>query len=298
MWLSMGIFAQQDPMYSEYVFDGLLINPAYAGTHDVLNAALLYRDQWLNIPGAPKTGIFSIDAPLKNEKVGIGLNIESDKIGVTSFTNVTGDYSYRLKFSNSSLNLGIQLGVGFTNSNLTSVITSDGGPADPSFESNYHVALPIFGFGMYYYSDKFFAGLSIPQIGGSSVQKVLYGNSDNINLDLSNHYFLYTGYLFNLTPDVKLKPSVLFKYVNGAPVEMDINGVCWFYDLIALGFSYRSLASVDFLAQFKLTDQVYLGYAYEYPTNALNNFSSGSHEIMLQYMFDFSHAKIITPRFF
>ncbi len=297
--ISLNSIAQQDPMYSEYVFDGLIINPAYAGTRDFLNTALLFRDQWLNIPGAPKTGMLSIDAPLRNQRVGIGLNVESDVIGVTSFTNVTGDYSYKLKFPNSSLNLGIQLGVGFTNSNLTSVLYNNGGgPSDPAFQSNYHVALPIFGFGIYYYSDKFFAGVSIPEIAGYSIQKALYGNSDNINLDLSNHFFFYTGYLINLSPDVKFKPSVLLKYVNGSPIEMDLNGVFWFYDFIALGFSYRSLASIDFLAQVRITDQLYLGYAYEYPTTALSTFSSGSHEIMLQYLFDFSHARIITPRFF
>jgi len=230
--------------------------------------------------------------------VGLGLNIESDKIGVTSFTNIAGDYSYKLRFSHSSLNLGFQLGVGFTNSNLTSVVYGESGPVDPAFQNNYQVTLPIFGFGIYYYSDKFFAGVSVPQIAGSSIQKAFYGSSDNINLDLANHYFLYTGYLLNLSSDIRMKPSVLLKYVNGAPIEIDVNCIFWFYDVVALGFSYRSLASMDLLAQIRLSSQLYLGYAYEYPTTALSTFSSGSHEIMLQYLFDFSRAKIITPRYF
>jgi len=296
--LSTTAFSQQDPMYSQYVFNGLIINPAYAGTREVLNATLLYRDQWVNIPGAPKTGMFSIDAPVRNQKVGIGLNVEFDKIGVTNHTGISGAYSYKIKFTKSSLTLGVQAGVGFSNSNFVSVKYTEGAQNDDAFQSNYHDVLPSFGFGMYYYTDRFFAGFSIPQIAGHTLQKAIYGKAESAHLDLANHYFLTSGYLFDLSPDLKLKPSVLLKYVGGAPLEIDLNGVVWFYDILALGASYRSLASVDFLALIKVTNQLHLGYAYEYATNNLSSFSSGSHEIMLQYQFDFSKAKIVTPRFF
>ena len=290
--------AQQDPMYSQYVFNGLIINPAYAGSHNVLSTTLLYRNQWVNIPGAPKTGAFSIDAPVKNQKVGLGLNVEFDKIGVTNYSGINGAYSYKIKFSKGALNFGVQAGVGFYNSNFTSVKYSDGGISDEAFQNNYHDLMPTFGFGMYYYTDRFYAGLSIPQIAGHAIQKALYSNSESAHLDLANHYFITSGYLFDLSPDMKFKPSVLLKYVGGAPIEIDLNSIVWFYDILALGVSYRSLASVDFLCQIRLSNRLYLGYAYEYATNSLKHFSSGSHEIMLQYVFDFSHGKIVTPRFF
>jgi len=290
--------AQQDPMYSQYVFNGLVLNPAYAGTRDVLSATLLYRNQWVNLPGAPKTGMFSIDAPYKNQKVGLGLNVEFDNIGVTSHTGISGAYSYKLKFDRSTLALGIQAGVGFSTSNFTSVKYTEGGQNDGAFQTNFHETLPNFGFGLYYYTDRFFAGLSVPQIAGRTLQKAVYGNAESAHLDMANHYFLSSGYLFDLSPDVKLKPSVLLKYVGGAPMEADVNGVVWFYDLLALGVSYRSLASVDFLAQIRVSNQFYVGYAYEQAANGMSSFAGGSHEIMLQYLFNFSKAKITTPRYF
>ncbi len=290
--------AQQDPMYSQYVFNGLIINPAYAGSHDVLSTTLLYRNQWVSIPGAPKTGSFSIDAPLKNQKVGIGLNLEFDKIGVTNYSGITGAYSYKIKFSKGALHLGVQAGVGFYNSNFTIVKYSDGDISDEAFQNNYHDLMPTFGFGMYYYTDRFYAGFSIPEIAGHAIQKALYSNSESAHLDLANHYLITSGYLFDLSPDLKFKPSVLFKYVSGAPIEIDLNSIAWFYDILALGVSYRSMASLDFLCQVRLSNKLYLGYAYEYATNSLNHFSTGSHEIMLQYSFDYAHGKIVTPRFF
>lgn len=296
--LSATAFTQQDPMYSQYVFNGLVLNPAYAGSREVLCATMLYRNQWVNIPGAPKTGLFSIDAPYKNQKVGFGLNVEFDNIGVTHHTAFSGAYSYKLRFEKSTLALGIQAGIGFSTTNLTTVKYSESGTPDGSFESNFHETLPNFGFGLYYYTDKFFAGFSIPQIAGHTIQKAINGNSEGAHLDLANHYFLSSGYLVNLSPDLKLKPSVLLKYVGGAPMEIDVNGVVWFYDLLALGVSYRSLASVDFLAQVRVSKQFYFGYAYEQAANGMSSFAGGSHEIMLQYQFDFSKAKIVTPRFF
>ena len=296
--ISVKVAAQQDPMYSQYMFNGLIINPAYAGSHDALNATVLYRDQWVNVPGAPKTGLLTIDAPFRNQNVGAGLNVEFDQIGVTNHSGITGSYSYRIRFNKGALAFGVQAGVGFSTSNFASVKYSEGGQVDEAFQNNLHDVLPNFGFGMYYYSDRFYAGFSVPQIAGNTLQKAIYGKAENAHLDLANHYFITAGYQFTLSPDFKLKPSLLFKYVNGAPVETDVNAITTFYDLLSLGVSYRSLASLNFLAQVKLTGQLYLGYAYEYSTNSLSQFSSGSHEIMLQYIFDFAHAKIVTPRFF
>ena len=294
----IAMVAQQDPMYSLYMFNGLVINPAYAGTRDVLSTTLLYRNQWVSIPGAPKTGMFSMDAPIKKRRVGVGLNIEFDEIGVTNNTIISSSYSYKINFEKSYLTFGLQAGIGFLNSNLVSVKYSKENQNDPAFQNNSHEVLPNFGFGMYYYTDRYYIGFSIPQLEGHRFQKLLYGESELVRLDLANHYFLNSGYLFTISKDVKIKPSILLKYVRGAPMEFDINGIAWFYDILSLGISYRSLASLNFMFQIRLTNQIYFGYAYEYATNNLKIFSNGSHEIILQYLFDFSRARIITPRYF
>lgn len=297
--LAPRLFAQQDPMYSQYVFNGLLINPAYAGTREVLNATALYRNQWVNIPGSPKTGVFSIDSPVKSQKIGVGLNVAFDKIGVTNHTAISGIYSYKLYFERSVLSFGLQAGVGFYNSTNSEVKYTDNSSTDPAFISDYHMVLPSFSFGTYYHSERFFAGLSVMDVLGRSIQKEIYPNvANDLNVSIVSHFFLSSGYLFDLTPDVRFQPSFLIKYVSGAPVEADFNGVVQLYDILGLGLSYRSYASVDILAQIKVNSQLSLGYSYEYSTNELSNFTSGSHEIVLRYQFDFSHGKIATPRFF
>jgi type IX secretion system PorP/SprF family membrane protein len=297
--LTARVFAQQDPMYSQYVFNGLLINPAYAGTREVLTATALYRNQWINIPGAPKTGVFSMDSPVRNQKVGLGLNVIVDKIGVTNHTGISGIYSYKLYFNQSVLSFGIQGGVGFFNSTNSEVKYSNTSAIDPAFVTDYHKVLPNFSFGMYWHSDRFFAGLSVMDILGKSIENQLYPNlSNDLTVSVVSHYFLNSGYVFDLSPDIKFEPSVLLKYVGGAPLEGDINGVFSFYDLFYLGASYRSYASLDFLTQIRINKQLSLGYSYEYSTNELSNFTSGSHEIVLRYQFDFSKGKIVTPRFF
>ncbi|MEI7420847.1 MAG: type IX secretion system membrane protein PorP/SprF [Prolixibacteraceae bacterium] len=294
------LFAQQDPMYSQYVFNGLLINPAYAGSREVLNATALYRNQWVNIPGAPKTGAFSIDSPVKNQKVGLGLNVVFDKIGVTNHSGISGIYGYKVYFSPQSvLSFGLQAGIGFFNSTNTEVRYTNDNNIDPAFQEDYHRVLPNFGFGTYFHSDRFYAGLSVMDILGKAIENRIYPNMANdLNINVVTHFFINSGYLFDLSRDIHFQPSVLVKYVSGAPIEGDFNAVFSIYDLLAFGVSYRSFASVDFLMQVKVSKQLSLGYSYEYSTNELSNFTSGSHEIVLRYQFDFSKGKIVTPRFF
>lgn len=297
--LAMPVFAQQDPMYSQYVFDGLLINPAYAGTREVLNAAALYRNQWVNIPGAPKTGVFSIDSPIKNEKVGLGLNVVVDEIGVTNHTGISGIYSYKLYFSQSSLSFGIQAGVGFFNSTNSEVKHSDNATVDPAFVTDYHVMLPNFSCGIYYHSDRYYAGFSVMDILGRTIENQLYPNvANDLVINVESHFFLTSGYLIDLSPNVKVQPSFLVKYVGGAPLEFDINGVFSLYDLFYMGISYRSYASIDILTQVRINNQLSLGYSYEYSTNELSNFTSGSHEIVLRFRLDKGQRKFVSPRYF
>jgi type IX secretion system PorP/SprF family membrane protein len=176
-------------MYSQYVFNGLLINPAYAGSREVLSATVLYRNQWVNIPGAPKTGVFSLDSPVKNQKVGLGLNMVFDKIGVTTRTSVSGIYSYKLYFEQSSLSFGLQAGVGFFNTNNSEVNYSNSSNADPAFMTDYHMVVPNFGFGTYYHSDRFFAGFSIMNILGSAIQDKFNSNvANDMTMNTVSHF--------------------------------------------------------------------------------------------------------------
>lgn len=297
--LAFNGFTQQDPMYSLYVFNGMIINPAYAGTREVLNATALYRNQWVNVPGAPVTGGVSLDSPVKNEKVGLGLNVLFDKIGVTNHNSVSGIYSYKLKFQESILSFGLEGGVGFFNSTNSEVRHSEDSKVDPAFLTDYHMVLPSFSCGAYYYRERFYAGLSVADILGKTIQNRLYPNAANdLTVSVVSHFFLNSGYLLDLSPAIKFQPSVLVKYVPGAPVEGDINGVFSLAELLYLGVGYRSNASVNFLTQIRLNQQLCLGYCYEYSTNELSSITSGSHEVVLRYQFDFSKGKMLSPRFF
>ncbi len=297
--LTARVFAQQDPMYSQYVFNNLLINPAYAGAREVLNATALYRNQWVNIEGAPVTGAFSIDSPIKSQRIALGLNVVTDKIGLTSHTGISGIYSYKIYFPQSFLSFGLLAGVGFYNTNNSAVNAAAGAKYDQSFKEDYHNVLPGFSFGLYYQGNRYFAGLSVMDILGRSIQNTIYPNmSNDLGISVKSHFFLNTGYRFDLTPDLNFQPSVLVKYVTGAPVEGDFNGVFVLYDLLAFGVSYRSYASIDLLTQVRINNQLSVGYSYEYSTNELSNFTSGSHEVVLRYQFDFLHRKMVNPRFF
>jgi len=297
--LTAKVFAQQDPMYSQYVFNGMLINPAYAGTREVVNAVALYRNQWVNIPGAPKTGVFSIDSPVRNQKVGIGMNLVVDKIGATSHTGFAGIYSYKLYFNRSTLSFGLQGGVGFYNSNYSEVQHSNGSTVDPAFINDYHMVLPNFSIGTYYHTERFYAGLSVMDILGNTIQDQLYPNvSNDLSINIVSHFFLTSGYMFDLTPNFSLQPSFLLKYVSGAPLEGDINVVASFYNLLSFGVAWRSNASVDVLTQIKINKSLSLGYSYEYTTNELSSFTSGSHEIVLRYQLAGRNQRFVSPRYF
>ena len=297
--LAARVFGQQDPMYSQYIFNGLLINPAYAGTRELFNATLLYRNQWVNIPGAPVTGVFSVDSPIESQKVGLGLKLTVDKIGVTSHTGISGIYSYKLYFPKSVLSFGLEAGIGFYNSNLSEVVYSQDSQNDPAFQRSSHYVLPNFNFGMYYHTDRYYAGLSVTDILGKSIQDKLNPNMvGDVGIHIVDHFFLTSGYLFDLAPGIGFQPSFLLKYVPGAPLEGDINAVLLLHDLIAVGLSWRSSASVNFMTEITINKNLKLGYSYEYSTNELSNFTSGSHEIVLRYQFANTKRQFVSPRYY
>jgi type IX secretion system PorP/SprF family membrane protein len=299
MLASANLSAQQDPMYSQYHFNGLVINPAYAGTHDVLSATLLYRNQWVGLPGAPKTFTFSADAPFRKNKVGLGLSVISDKIGVSSKTGIFGVYAYKIPLARNTLSLGLQFGFNFFSSNYAGVeFTNQSNKTDNAFSANFSDGYPNFGLGAYYYNEKFYVGASLPQFVNQTFLNKFFNKPEVYRYDQANHFFVTSGYVFRLSNDLSINPSVLMKYVNGAPIEMDLNATTWFYELLGVGMSYRSLDAINVFSEVKVTPQLFLGYAFEYSLTGIRSYNSGTHEIMLRYDFDFASPRVITPRYF
>jgi type IX secretion system PorP/SprF family membrane protein len=282
--------AQQDAMYSQYMFNMLSVNPAYAGSRDVISLTALKRWQWVGIEGAPKTMTFTADLPAWHERIGLGISAVNDQIGATKNNALYTSYAYRLHFLNgATFAFGLQ--AGFTNmrANFMSLNTTKQG--DQVFMQNVNEWMPNFGAGAYYSTDNFYAGFAAPHLinnriipGTESVQK--------------QHYFLMAGYVFSLSPTLAIKPSMLFKYVDGAPLEGDVNINAWFYDRLGVGASYRTGDAFVGLAEFQITQQLRVGYAYDMTLTRIRAYSSGTHEVMIRYELGYAKKKILTPRYF
>lgn len=271
--------AQQDAMYSQYMFNMLSVNPAYAGSREVTSLTVLKRWQWSNIDGAPRSAAFSADLPVWKKKIGLGIQLATDKIGVTRSNSVLTSYSYRITCGeNSTLAFGLQGGFTSMRSDLVSINTTSG--SDPVFMQNVNTWLLNFGAGIYYRSENFYAGFSVPHLlnnktieGTQSIQK--------------SHYFLMAGYMFEPVENFLIKPSMLIRYVNGAPLQGDINLNVWFQRKIGAGISYRTRDAVVTMAEFMINRRISFGYAYDIIISPLNTYASGSHEIMIRYQMGF-----------
>lgn len=287
--------AQQEAMFTQYMFNGLALNPAYAGSHESLSATALFRDQWTGLNGAPTTQTFSLHSPIRNAKIALGLQVIHDKITVFNQTGVTGSYAYRIFTDKGTLSLGLQVGFTSYNADLTELRPQD--PSDNVFSVDVNKFMPNLGAGVYYYTDKFYVGLSVPQfINNSLDEQVIEEDSDARQ---ERHYFLTSGYMFELSHNVKLKPNFLLKVVEGAPIELDLNANVLFSDVLWLGLSWRSMADIDAMMQLQVTDQLLLGYSYDFAnTTDLRRVNSGSHELMINYRFRYAKNKVITPRYF
>lgn len=298
MGFAPAIFAQQDPLFTQYRNNMLSVNPAYAGSRDALTVALLHRSQWVGIDGAPTTQTFTVHGPLVNPNLGFGLSVVHDVIGPTRSTGVYGDLSGRVQVSsNGYLAGGIKLGVNFFQSNLTEVKTNNSG--DDAYSQNTSRILPNLGFGLYYYNPVFYAGISSPKL----IQNVLYedqlNNGNVFEVTQKRHYFAIAGVVLTLNPNLKFRPSVLARLVDGAPNSMDLTGSFIFADKFWIGAYYRYQESLGILLDYNFTPQLKVGYSYDFTLTELQDYNSGSHEISLTYDFIFNEAKKIkSPRYF
>ncbi len=291
--LSIGMQGQQDPQYTQYMYNMNVLNPAYAGSKGTLSIGALGRVQWVNIDGAPKTFTLSANAPVGN-RVGLGLSIISDEIGPVKEQNLYVDFSYTINTSETG-RLAFGLKGGLTLHNLDQLALTPIDPSEPALFDLENRTLPNFGAGLFYYTNKFYAGLSLPNI--LEVRHFEKGNGV-FEASEKTHYFLTSGYVFDLNENTKLKPSIMAKAAPGAPLSLDISANLLFQERIELGLSYRLDDSISGLVNFGVTKDFRIGYAYDFTTSNLGNFNSGSHEVFLLWDLDLSRDNVVSPRFF
>jgi len=293
--------AQQDLLITQYMFNHLLINPAYAGSKDYIMATLLYRKQWDGWKGAPESQVATIHGPLGLSNFGWGVQLSHDKIGVTERTDAYLNAAYHLPVgAGMRLGVGLRAGGGYFTAKNSDLVYWD--ENDPAFAGDKTTEfLPNVGAGAYLYSRTFYAGLSTPTI-------ISYDPVKSLSIDLVDsgkfvphqvrHYYATTGIALELNPDVVLKPSVLVKYVQNAPIEFDLNLNVLLGQVIWLGGSYRTGDSFVAMVELVLGKQWQLGYSYDFTLTDVKDYSNGSHEIMIGYNFGYDIMKMKTPRYF
>jgi type IX secretion system PorP/SprF family membrane protein len=286
--------AQQDAMFTHYMYNTLWLNPAYAGSRDALTLTGIHRSQWVNFDGAPNSQSFTMHAPLLNGKAGGGLSVLNDAIGVTKSTLVALDFAYRVKLTEKSkLAFGLKGLANFYRNELSKLQLDQ--QSDIAFAQNNNRILPNAGAGIYYSHERFYLGVSTPRLLENKL-----GDASSVNSKEQRHYFLILGSVFNLTKTLKLKPTAFVKATAGAPLEGDITGTFIFNNKFNLGAAYRTGDAASILLGYNFTEQFYLGYSFDWSTaNTTGKYNSGSHEIMLRYDLIFrNNAKIKSPRYF
>ena len=281
--IPIGAFGQLVPVTSQYILNPLTINPAFAGNRGALNLSAFFRKQWVGIPGAPETTSFIADAPIMDNKVGVGFSLISDRIGVTKETQFVTNYAYRLNLGKGILSLGLGAGITTTNTAWSDLIVIDPGDEAYLVDSRLFV-IPNFSFGVYYKSGRQFGGFSIPRF--MSYNFSSDKNKYTVKVDPNHYsYMLMYGYIFDISEKVNFIPSTLITLSPGGKFLMDLNGYFTFNDRFWVGVSYKTSQSFAGLFQFQINNQLRIAYTYDYDFGKLGSYSNGSHEIMLRYEF-------------
>ncbi len=277
-----GLFAQYSQQYSQYMFNGMAINPAYAGVRECLSITGIHSSQWVGFEGAPRTQSISAHTPFRKNG-GIGLSFFNDRIGVQSQTGIFAAYAYHLKLNKKSkLSFGVDGGVSLFQIREDDVITIDN---DAAFSQNYQTySFPNIGAGLFYYRENFYAGLSVPTLFSSEYSNLKAQKYFNIQ-PRAMVIMQTTGAVIELTDDVDWKPSYLVKYIPSVSSDLDLNSNFYYKRMFNLGVSYRVKKALVVLAGCTIKNKFDIGYSYGYPLNDIANYSSGTHEIMLRYEF-------------
>lgn len=288
--------AQQEFQYTNFMFNKLAINPAYAGSKEVPALMAIYRDQWVSFDGAPKTQNLNFHMPIFADKVGFGVNLMRDVIGYTETYDVSMSYAYRFPIKDGHLALGLNASLRNMRIDWTQASTiAANDPALPQNATNKW--LPNFGTGVYYHSDKFYVGLSVPNLLNNSIVPVGPSARNDISFQ-RRHLMLMGGTIIPMGEKVKFNPNILMKYVTNAPFDMDINASFIFSNNFTIGASYRLDDSANALFHIYVTPQLRLGAAYDFTLTSLRNFNKGSFEVLLGYDFNYQQSRLLNPRFF
>ncbi len=291
--------AQQEAMYTHYMYNTLSVNPAYAGTREALTATLLHRSQWLDFKGAPVTQTFTLHTPLKSRKIGLGFSAVNDQIGPMKTTALYVDFAYILKLTQKShLSFGLKGGMNMMQIRLNTLALDNG--ADPVFQSNISSQmLPNFGFGMYYYRDRFYAGISTPKLLENNFKTNESSGSTQFSKE-QRHYFLIMGTQVKIKETLEFKPTALVKVTPGAPVEADVTAAFIFNKRLLAGAMFRTGDALGAQVGFNISEQFYAGYSFDWSYgNKTFKYNTGSHEIVLRYDFIFKDkGRIRSPRYF
>lgn len=286
---------QLTPLSDHYILNPLTINPAFAGSRGALNIAAFYRRQWVGVPGAPETITIAADALLQNAKVGLGIIIVNDKIGVTKENSFKSDYSYKIGIGNGSISFGLGAGLKTTNTDWSKLVVLDPGDEYYLIASKVFV-VPDFSFGLYYTNLKYYLGISIPNLIGYKYNF----DKEGYSLKINPHQYVYlfnSGYIFDIGSKTRFIPSTLVYYSPSEKLQFDINAHFNFFDRFWIGGSYRSTQSVAGLFQFALNYQFKIAYSYNFEFSKLGRYNNGSHEIMIRYEFRYK-VDVVSPLVF
>ncbi len=286
-------FAQQDAQYTQYMYNTININPAYAGSRGVMSVFGLHRTQWVGLDGAPTTNTFSLNTPISNSNLGVGFSLVNDRIGPTSDNTISADISYTIPMNEVyKLSFGVK-----ASGNIFNLDTDKLDPAqanDPNLQNFNNEFSPNFGAGVYLHSDKLYLGLSVPNF----LQDSKYNDNEVAVFQERMNFYFIGGYVFDVSPSIKFKPAVLTKMVAGSPLQVDASANFLFFDKFMLGGAYRWDAAVSALAGFQVTDGLFIGYSYDMETTQLRRYNSGSHEVFLRFELFNKVSKMVSPRFF
>ena len=296
--VSVVSYAQQDSQFTQYMYNTININPAYAGSRESMNIFALHRTQWVGIDGAPVTNTASINTPINGSNVGLGVSIINDKIGPSDENDISVDFSYTIHTSDTyKLSFGLKATANLLNIDFSKL--SQYNKNDYLFQENIDNKFsPNIGVGLYLHSDNTYFGLSAPNLLETTHFDRSASKGSSLVAKEVIHYYFIAGHVFDLTADIKFKPSLLTKMVYGAPLQVDVSGNFMFNNKFVAGVAYRWSAAMSAMVGFQATDSWFIGYGYDLETTRLSNYNSGSHELFLRYELFNQYDRIISPRFF
>jgi type IX secretion system PorP/SprF family membrane protein len=292
--------AQYDAMFTQYMFNEMYINPAYAGSKEAMAVNLTHRQQWVNFPGRPITSAFTLHGPLSNNKMGLGISVLNEQIGKLSRNLVYINYAYRIKTGEKGhLAFGLMAGIHNQINKLSELKPSETGDIQVS-QNTPSLITPNFGTGIYYSTKKFYAGISIPRMVDDSY---LFNQAGNITTSTKItpnklHYYFTVGKVFEINDGLLIKPQAMVKAVQNAPIQLDLNVNFLIQNKIWTGISYRSGSDISALIGIQVNPQFLINYSYDYSLTKVQKYSQGSHEITLGYLFNYKQSKVVTPRYF